>query len=234
MENLKIKIIDLLKSTKREGIDDLIKYLEENKYFRKPASINHHSNFDGGLAHHSYKVYQNYKDLNEANGRNIPEESIIITAFLHDLCKLDDYIEGPGQMPSEKQLDYLKSLLSRHNKTLSNQLDQLGRSQVSDLIGWLKNNPGQPEPEFEKVWDYNPSKEIPLNHAEKSLIMASRFIKLEMREILAIRYHMGSWDDSLNYKDYNKANQLYPDVKLIAIADELATFQENWVEDQKQ
>ncbi len=234
MENLKEKIIELLKSTNRNGIGNLIKYLEENKYFRKPASINHHSNFEGGLAHHSYKVYQSYKKLNQENETNIPEDSLIITAFLHDICKLDDYIEGPGQQPSSKQLEYLKSLLSRHSKTLSNDLDQLGRTQVSDLIGWLKDNPNQPEPEFEKTWDYNPSKDIPLNHAEKSIYIAGRFIKLEMREILAIRYHMGSWDESLNHKDYNKANQLYPDVKLIAIADELATFQENWVESQNQ
>ena len=230
MGDLKSEIINLLRSTNRKGIEDLIKYMEEHKYFRKPASINHHSNFDGGLAHHSYKVYQNYTKLNQENEAGIPEDSIIITAFLHDLCKLDDYIEGPGQKPSDKQLEYLELLLSRQNKTLANELDKLGKSQVSDLISWLKNNPDKPEPEFEISWDYNPSKNIPLNHAEKSIIMASRFIKLNMREILAIRYHMGSWDESLNYKDYNKANQLYPDVKLIAIADELATFQENWVE----
>lgn len=49
LENIKNKILDRLRSIKRDGIEDLIKYLlEETDYFTAPASTKFHSNFDGG------------------------------------------------------------------------------------------------------------------------------------------------------------------------------------------
>mgnify|MGYP006960407837 CR=1 FL=1 len=56
---LKDKIIGRLSSIKRDGIDELIKYLEERTdYFIAPASTKFHSNFDGGLAFHSDNVVE--------------------------------------------------------------------------------------------------------------------------------------------------------------------------------
>ena len=50
IETYKSQFIDLLKSTGREGIDDLIEMLDEGKmhFFTAPASVNHHLNSDGG------------------------------------------------------------------------------------------------------------------------------------------------------------------------------------------
>ena len=56
---LQDKIIERLKSIKRDGIDDLIKYLlERTDYFTAPESTKFHSNFDGGLAFHSNNVVE--------------------------------------------------------------------------------------------------------------------------------------------------------------------------------
>ena len=43
MDELKKKFIDLLKSTEREGIDDLIDFLEnKSDFFKAPASTRFH------------------------------------------------------------------------------------------------------------------------------------------------------------------------------------------------
>ena len=55
IETYKSQFINLLKSTGREGVDDLIEMLDEGKmhFFTAPASVNHHLNSDGGLLLHS-------------------------------------------------------------------------------------------------------------------------------------------------------------------------------------
>ena len=44
----KDEFIELLRSTGRDGVDDLIAYLDEgrNHFFSAPASVNHHLNHD--------------------------------------------------------------------------------------------------------------------------------------------------------------------------------------------
>lgn len=44
---VKERIINLLKSTGRESIDKVIKYLEETDFFVAPASTKYHGNFEG-------------------------------------------------------------------------------------------------------------------------------------------------------------------------------------------
>ena len=51
IEEQKEMILDLLKSTEREGIDKLADYLTESTdFFTAPASTKFHNNFRGGLA----------------------------------------------------------------------------------------------------------------------------------------------------------------------------------------
>jgi predicted HD phosphohydrolase len=76
------KIIDILRSTKREGIENLIKFLDKSKYFFCWGSFNHHK-YVGGLAEHSLEVY----NAAILNNKNCNEDSIIIAALMHDLCK---------------------------------------------------------------------------------------------------------------------------------------------------
>lgn len=87
----KNKIIELLNSTGRKGIENVIKYLEESDFFVAPASTKYHGNYDGGLAEHSTYVYQLFKEKNERFNLGLSDESVIITAILHDFCKINFY-----------------------------------------------------------------------------------------------------------------------------------------------
>ena len=90
---MKEEIIKLLKSTNREGIDKVIEFMEKSDFFTAPASTRFHGAYEGGLAAHSFKVYEilKYKIENNIEDIQVPEESIIISALLHDICKANYY-----------------------------------------------------------------------------------------------------------------------------------------------
>lgn len=95
----KERFIELLRSTKREGIEKLIDFLEKTDFFTAPASTRFHSSYEGGLLQHSLNVYDCLAGLGTTTGDvqefqtagmrldSIPQESIIIVALLHDICK---------------------------------------------------------------------------------------------------------------------------------------------------
>lgn len=89
MENF----IELLRSTKREGIEDVINFLEKSDFFKAPASTRFHGDYEGGLAEHSMSVYNLLKEKVKSSPVPIdtPEESLIIMALLHDICKANFY-----------------------------------------------------------------------------------------------------------------------------------------------
>ena len=78
------EIISLLRSTKRNGIETLIKFLDKSKYFFCWGSFRHHK-YVGGLAEHSLQVC---KIALEENNDECDTNSIIIASLLHDLCKV--------------------------------------------------------------------------------------------------------------------------------------------------
>ena len=90
---MKDKFIELLRSTKREGIENLISFLEKTDFFTAPASTRFHGSYEGGLLEHSMKVYEilNYKLKNNVIDLFVPEDTIIIVALLHDICKANFY-----------------------------------------------------------------------------------------------------------------------------------------------
>ena len=101
LEANKREFINLLRSTGREGVDDLIEYLDEgrNHFFTAPASVNHHLNHDGGLLQHSLYVCQAALKLRESVLADKPElgpylnrDSVIIASLLHDISKADIYV----------------------------------------------------------------------------------------------------------------------------------------------
>ena len=101
IETRKAEFIELLKSTGREGIDDLIDMLDEGKmhFFTAPASVNHHLNSDGGLLIHSLNTCKAGLKLRDMIIEMKPElepmlkrESVIIATLLHDICKADIYV----------------------------------------------------------------------------------------------------------------------------------------------
>ena len=88
---MKDQIIELLKSTNREGMDKLMEFLEKSDFFKAPASTRYHGDHEGGLAEHSFKVYEILKEKVSNAKMNIPEETMIISALLHDICKTNFY-----------------------------------------------------------------------------------------------------------------------------------------------
>ncbi len=97
----KEEFIQLLRSTGRDGVDDLIDYLDDgrNHFFTAPASVNHHLSSDGGLLQHSLNVCHAALKLRELAIAERPElepylnrSSVIIASLLHDICKADIYV----------------------------------------------------------------------------------------------------------------------------------------------
>ena len=101
IESNKAEFISLLKSTGREGIDDLIDMLDDGKmrFFTAPASVNHHLNSDGGLLQHSLntckaglKLREMVISLKPELEHKLSRESVIVATLLHDICKADIYV----------------------------------------------------------------------------------------------------------------------------------------------
>lgn len=91
--SMKEKIIELLLSTKREGMENLIGWMEENGFFTVPCSTQHHLCKEGGLAEHSMNVLELMDSLyrNTLNDVQIPFDSILICGLLHDIGKCGQY-----------------------------------------------------------------------------------------------------------------------------------------------
>lgn len=97
----KERFLDLLRSTNREGVEDLIKDLEKMGFFSAPASAGHHLNVKGGLVQHSLytcdaalAVWEAMKTLDPNIGIEVDRESVIIASLLHDVCKSDVYVRS--------------------------------------------------------------------------------------------------------------------------------------------
>lgn len=78
---------------KREGIKDLMAWLESTDFFTAPASTRFHGSHEGGLVHHSLKVYEQLQKLAELYDPHAEydQESLAIVALFHDLCKVGCY-----------------------------------------------------------------------------------------------------------------------------------------------
>ena len=91
---MKEEFIQLLRSTKREGIEELISFItDKTDFFTAPASTRFHGSYEGGLLEHSMKVYEIFKHKAKNNIMNMEfsDDTLIITALLHDICKVNFY-----------------------------------------------------------------------------------------------------------------------------------------------
>ena len=89
---------ELLLSTQRKGIDNVLLELEKTDFFKAPASSRFHLACEGGLLQHSLNVYDAAMILREQAVRRdgrleslLPLDSVAITTLLHDTCKSDIY-----------------------------------------------------------------------------------------------------------------------------------------------
>ena len=59
---MKEEFLELLRSTNRECIEQLIEFIKSTDFFEAPASTRFHGNFEGGLLQHSLSVYNILKE----------------------------------------------------------------------------------------------------------------------------------------------------------------------------
>ena len=94
----KEEFIRLLKSTEREGVEDVIEELESLGFFEAPASCSQHLNEEGGLVQHSLNVCkvalmlrEQMSQIESGLDKEVSEDKVIIASLLHDVCKSDIY-----------------------------------------------------------------------------------------------------------------------------------------------
>ena len=97
----KEEFLELLRSIKRDGIEDVITDLENLGFFSAPASAGHHLNVEGGLVLHSINtckaalaVWEAMKPLEPSLQTEVSRDSLIIASLLHDVCKADIYVRS--------------------------------------------------------------------------------------------------------------------------------------------
>lgn len=103
---MKQKFLDLLKSTQRPGIDNLIDYLvNKTDFFTAPASTQYHDAVEGGLLKHSLQVYETLKTVVNQfkfkGSEKISESNLIICGLLHDVCKANFYTTAVKNVKNE-------------------------------------------------------------------------------------------------------------------------------------
>lgn len=161
-----------LLKTGRQGVEDLIDYMEEIGFFDAPCSGGNHLCEPGGLARHSVNVMFTAEKMSVSllGGTNITDEirnSVVIAALLHDLGKCGDY---------GKKM-YVENILKSGKQSEA------------------------------KPWKRNPEL-LPLDHATRSIKLATLFIDLTEEEEFAIRYHDGLYETA-NYGVKGHETKLY-------------------------
>ena len=84
----------LLRSIQRDGMQDLINFIEERTdFYTAPASTRFHGDYEGGLVEHSLKVYELLKQKVATSSIpiEVSEDSLKLIALLHDICKVNYY-----------------------------------------------------------------------------------------------------------------------------------------------
>ena len=123
-EDLKRDFINLLMGTKRNGIENLMKFIEEKSdFFTAPASTRFHGNFEGGLLLHSMKVYEIliekcYLQDNRERLKNLKIDSFVIVGLLHDICKINYYQKSFKNVKNEKTGNWEKQEIYTVNDTI--------------------------------------------------------------------------------------------------------------------
>ena len=167
-------ICGLLRSTGRKGMEETIAWLKSgDSYFDAAASEMGHDNWRGGLASHSYDVYENamadWQTRDDAFKAKYPKESVIIASLLHDVFKKNVYtIAADGYPIKNKEVRKLG-----HGMQSLRLLKEIGLELTNDesqAIWWHMG-----EFEVKREDDYKPTNPY---QAEFEAAMADPFCQL--------------------------------------------------------
>jgi len=105
----KEKFIELLRSTGRNGVENVIRILETEGFFTAPASTRFHLAYEGGLLEHSLgvcrialMVRKQVLLVRPELEPKLPVESVILTTLLHDTCKTEIYKKAIKRRKNEQ------------------------------------------------------------------------------------------------------------------------------------
>lgn len=212
----KVQFLDILRPAvqMREGAnwEGLLKKLESSDFFTAPASTKYHGAYKGGLVDHCLNVYYNMMSLaknkhllavydsetNEIIEGEISEDSIAITALLHDFSKMNYY-----------KIDY------RNKKVYcetGSKKDENGR------FDWVSVPSYATIPQEERF--------LYGNHEETAEFMIRQFIPLNYQESTAILHHHFtlSFDCIKDAGVVGNVYNRYPIATLLHVADTLASY----------
>lgn len=197
LAQIKEEFVALLEETNREGIEDVLDFLEKSDFYTAPASTRYHSCHEGGLLEHSMNVY---KCLMEKRGNatwagilnSVEHDTIIISALLHDICKTYFYV------PEYRN----KKVYNENGK----KIDEGGRF------------------DWQVVRGYSVDDKMPLGHGEKSVMLLEKYIELKSVERYAIRWHMGFTEPKESWGTLSAAIEKYPFILALHEADLEATY----------
>ena len=88
------RFLELCAGITRPGIQNLLAWLETSDFFTAPASTRFHGDHPGGLLEHSLNVYDELNRLLAVYpeiAETVSDESVVICALFHDLCKVNFY-----------------------------------------------------------------------------------------------------------------------------------------------
>lgn len=195
-ENKK-RFLELVGTIKRDGIKELVAFLEKSDFFTAPASTRFHCSIPGGLAMHSLNVYDMFEHKCESEPfkpvlGSVSEDTRKIVTLFHDLCK-----------------------------TLMYEIDFKNKKIYSDT-GSKKDAKGRFD--WETVEYYTVNDRVPYGHGEKSVMMLEEFIKLQPIERYAIRWHMGFTEPKENWNTLGNAIEKYPIILALHESDLEATY----------
>lgn len=196
----------------REGAEDFIKYLvEETDFFDAPASTRFHGSFEGGLALHSINVRERlFEEVSREKGKDFALENILslnVISLFHDVCKANFYVKG---YKAQKCYD---------------------ENKVNGAPAYAVKKDARGQFIWEDKVVYEIDDKFPYGHGEKSVYIITKYMKLTDEEALAIRWHMGSFDDSV--KSGYRIDGVYkkcPLALLLHIADMKSTHLDEVIE----
>lgn len=173
----------------------MMDWLESIGYFLAPAAVKHHGNYPGGLLMHSIEVAEQLVNITKSMGLEWDrKDSPLIVGLLHDLCKVDEYY-----FETEEEA----------------RLFVLDRPVHTGKSSW--------KPAYNKNQMYK-------GHAGKSIDLINRFAMehpgkfyLTPQEEMCIRFHMGAFTASEEWKYYSEACRMDANVLWTHTADMLAS-----------
>lgn len=198
MEDMKEKFLDIYTGCiARPGADKLLEWLKKSDFFTAPASTRYHLAQPEGLVAHSVHVYERLLMLYTAEKR-------------YDLDK-------------KGEPDAIVTISDAEAETLAvcGLLHDICK--VNFYVPGSRNVKNEKTGQWEKVQCYTIDDQLPYGHGEKSVYIISSFMRLSREEAMAIRWHMGAWQDG-EKRGAGAAFEKYRLAVLTHIADMQATY----------